>query len=611
MNGTLKAGDVINNYEVTEYLKVTGKSYVESYYVTSPGGKRGLLKLFSTIGISSSMEYGLSKLLTSTNYAIAPVMDSGMVNRNGVYYHYLVREVVSGERLCDTMAHGKCMEGNEVLCLGRLILQALKRLHTMQPTVLHNNLSLRSVVTWRENGVQRVTLIGLNNLSLSSNRINRNVDISDMNPSYLAPEAMERKFSEQTDIFSVGVIMYRLLVGFDPWTMPNKKMTVASVKMLRRTYSNNCLAALDQQYQPFFRRMLAFDPKQRYATIDEALMGIEEIFNEKLQSIEETRKLAMDEGRRWRNNLKRKMEEERAKAEKEKSATVKLKTQSAKADAKGGVGLDRVAGLEDVKRVLRRNVMFVMQNPEKAERYGLRAPNGILLYGPPGCGKTFVAEMFAEESGLNYMMVKGSDLGSVYIHGTQEKIAELFGEARAKAPVVICLDELDGMVPDRAKVNSELASSEVNEFLCQLNNCSERGILVIGTTNRPEKIDPAVLRTGRMDKIIYVSMPNAEARTELFKLAIDNRYVDDSIDYAALAEATEGYVASDISYIVNEAALTAAIEDKPLTQTLILEQIAQTRSSVSKDDINEFEHMRARYESTNGHISTRRKIGYV
>jgi transitional endoplasmic reticulum ATPase len=177
--------------------------------------------------------------------------------------------------------------------------------------------------------------------------------------------------------------------------------------------------------------------------------------------------------------------------------------------------------------------------------------------------------------------------------------------------MVICFDELDGMIPTRSEVHSEFSAGEVNEFLSQLNNCSDRGIFVIGTTNRPEKIDPAVLRTGRMDKIIYVSMPNAEARTELFKLAIDNRYVDDSIDYAALAEATEGYVASDISYIVNEAALTAAIEDKPLTQTLILEQIAQTRSSVSKDDINEFEHMRARYESTNGHISTRRKIGYV
>ena len=253
--------------------------------------------------------------------------------------------------------------------------------------------------------------------------------------------------------------------------------------------------------------------------------------------------------------------------------------------------------------------MFVLQNEDKAERYGLKAPNGMLLYGPPGCGKTFVAEMFAEESGLNFKMVKASDLGSSYIHGTQGKIAELFAEARAKAPMVICFDELDGMIPNRSEVHSEFSAGEVNEFLSQLNNCSDRGIFVIGTTNRPEKIDPAVLRTGRMDKILYVDMPDTEARKELFRLNIGRRYTDDAINLDTLATATEGYVASDIAYIVNEAALTAAIDDVPLSEAILLAQITATRSSLSKDDIAEYERMRQRYDSQNSR-TPRRKLGF-
>ena len=283
---------------------------------------------------------------------------------------------------------------------------------------------------------------------------------------------------------------------------------------------------------------------------------------------------------------------------------------AAENDQKAGNGFADVAGLENVKTLLADEVMFVLKNPEKAKQYRLKAPNGMLFYGPPGCGKTYVAEKFAQESRLNFVMIKASDLGSIYIHGTQGKIKELFDEAAAKAPTVLCFDELDGMVPDRSKVTSEGAAGEVNEFLSQLNNCSDRGIFVIGTTNRPNMIDPAVLRSGRMDHLIYIPMPDAEARKELFRIHLLGRPQAEDIDLDALAGLTEGYVASDIELIVNKTALAAAKKDVPLSQELLKERIPMIRKSVSESDRETYEAVRQQMESKPKR-EERRRIGFV
>ena len=115
----------------------------------------------------------------------------------------------------------------------------------------------------------------------------------------------------------------------------------------------------------------------------------------------------------------------------------------------------------------------------------------------------------------NFLMVKTSDLASIYIHGSQEKIGSLFKQAQEKAPSVLCFDEFDALVPNRSNIDNTSMSGEVNEFLSQLNNCSKKGIFVIATSNRPDKIDPAVLRTGRIDKQIYVPLPDLDARKEM------------------------------------------------------------------------------------------------
>ena len=144
-----------------------------------------------------------------------------------------------------------------------------------------------------------------------------------------------------------------------------------------------------------------------------------------------------------------------------------------------------------------------------------------------------------------------------------------------------------------------------------MNNCAKRGIFVVGTTNRPDKIDPAVLRTGRIDKLVYVPLPDKEARKEMFILHIEGRPYDSCIDFDRLAEITEGYIASDIAYVVNDAAMVAAFTDKKITQELLEESISGTRPSLGKDTLNIYENIRNNMENTERRNLNRPQIGFI
>ena len=263
-------------------------------------------------------------------------------------------------------------------------------------------------------------------------------------------------------------------------------------------------------------------------------------------------------------------------------ADIKAKNGSYGIAQKEGNGFADVAGMDDVKAMLQQRVLFLLKNPEKAQKYKLTPPNGMLLYGPPGCGKTFFAEKFAEEASLNYIFIKASDVGSSYIHGSQGKIAQLFAEAESKAPSVICFDEFDAMVPKRSTGEaSALMNPEVNEFLSQMNNCSQRGIFIIGTTNQKDLIDPAVLRTGRMDIHVEVSAPDKTTRKKMFDIYLKDRPCV-GVDTEVLADMTDNYSSSDIAFIVNDAALVAAFKDSPIDQAMLEESIRKKPSSLGE-----------------------------
>ena len=278
---------------------------------------------------------------------------------------------------------------------------------------------------------------------------------------------------------------------------------------------------------------------------------------------------------------------------------------------KKGNGFKDVAGMTALKEQLQSDVIDLIQDPQQAKELGLSMPNGLLFFGPPGCGKTFFAEKFAEEAGFNYRYIKCSDVASPYIHGGQEKIAAIFDEARENAPAILFFDEIDAMIKDRSKHNNVSEAGEVNEFLAQLNNCGEDGVLVIGATNKPDEIDEAALRAGRLEFKYYIPLPDAETRASIFEINLLKRKCDFGIDYEKLASLTENYISADIKMIIDNAArLTFRRKLGKITQQILEEVIANSKPSISSDIIKKHEEIRDKFLGVKKE-QPRRRIGFI
>ena len=582
---TLQQNILAKNFSINEKYKVLlfikQGSNAETYRVKGNNGKLYFLKLFNYSKLHRSAFDADNNLLeieivrTLKNNNILTYVDNDELFLENKRYEYLVLDLIAGETLFEKNKREPLTSVYDIKQIITGVLKGLNYLHNLPSPIIHNEITPQNIMLdlSGEEPEAKIIDFGYARLFHSSTKA-FNKEGLDLN--YVASECFNNIFSPQSDIFSVGVIMYQLLFGIMPWTNEISKYRASKgnveelileerKKPLAFPNIENKVVDFDDSILKIIKKALQQDPENRFKNVDEFLKSlngeieVEEIKEKIIQPIEEKKKVA--------------------------------------SSVKKDKGFSAIAGMKKLKDQLKNDVIDVIENPEEYKKHNLGLPNGMLLYGPPGCGKTFFAERFAEEAGYNYIKVVSSDIASIYVHGSQEKIGNLFKEAREKAPTILYFDELDAMVPNREKLNNQSQSGEVNEFLSQLDNIGESGVFVIGSTNKPDLIDKAVLRAGRLEKWFYIPPPDLEARKSMFEIYLKDRPLDFGINYGKLAELTENYVSSDIKLLIDEAS-RKTIRDK--TKRISMETlefiIKNQRPTVPLSELKKYEEMRKKIE---------------
>lgn len=242
-----------------------------------------------------------------------------------------------------------------------------------------------------------------------------------------------------------------------------------------------------------------------------------------------------------------------------------------------------ITGMFELKTKVREIIIKPIKYSKLYKTYGILPPNGILLYGPSGCGKTYFARQLAKIINYNFFEIVPSDIASTYIHGTQEKIAKVFKDSIAKAPAVLFFDEFDAMVPKRDST-SQSNSSEVNEFLVQLNNISEKSVIVIAATNQHKAIDTAVLRPGRFDEKIFISPPDLTARIETIKFYLKDLPCG-KINWQQIGEYTNYFTFSELLKIIKTAVRAAIDGGGKVLNDHLIEAVQSVKPEFSEEII--------------------------
>ncbi len=256
---------------------------------------------------------------------------------------------------------------------------------------------------------------------------------------------------------------------------------------------------------------------------------------------------------------------------------------------------DEVGGLEDVKQQLKETVEWPLTNPEGFERLGIKPPRGLLLYGPPGNGKTLIAKAIATESAANFIAIKGPEVMSKWVGESEKKLREVFRKAKQVSPCIVFLDELDALAPTRGTGGDNNVSDRlVDQLLTSMDGLENmEGVITIGATNRPEIIDQALLRPGRFDRMILVGEPDEDARKKILKIHTKSVPLK-NVKLGVLAKKMVGYTGADIESVVREAAILALRKDhkaKEVTMKHFEEALELVVPSITEDTVKYYEEI--------------------
>ncbi|MEG9194395.1 MAG: CDC48 family AAA ATPase [Candidatus Methanoglobus sp.] len=278
------------------------------------------------------------------------------------------------------------------------------------------------------------------------------------------------------------------------------------------------------------------------------------------------------------------------------------------------VSWDDVGGLEDVKREIIEAVEWPLKFPEKFKKFGIKPPKGILLFGPPGTGKTLIAKAVANETEANFISVKGGELLSKWLGESEKAVRKIFRKARQVAPCIVFFDEIDAIAQMRGIDEGSRAVERVlNQILIEMDGLEElHGVVVIGATNRPDILDPALLRPGRFDRLVYVRPPDRKSRLAIFRIHTKNMPLAEDVDLEELADMTEGYVGADIEAICREAVMLALREDQSAEKVEMrhfLEALKKVKPSVNESMLSFYERFQERIKTEKVKVSAK-PVGY-
>ena len=551
-----KKGTTIGNYVVLYPL--TSREYTQTYCVADKNNFQFFMKVYDMNHIPVFLQNGEDpqELWAYTHLGLCDYLPrlirSGREKEGLVNIVYLVTKYFRGKLLSQYIEENGQLTQGEAQAIALALLKAIQHLHSHG--VYHLDITPQNVLL-------EVTAEGTYTPKLFDSEYAcerpheegtkfKAQRFEKADPYYSHTDLLaSQTVSEADDLFSIGAILYTMLTGKKPWEdcpitsdMPFVEQHINMVRWRKDHSVDSLLKPLVSVHPPMFEAMAR--------TMDGG------ITSEELERLLEAQ--LSEVGRKSRINV-------------DVEALSKEKK----------MGFAEIAGMDELKQSLSQRVLWPLRHAEKALQYRLQLPNGILFYGPPGCGKTYFATKLAEELKWEMEFVSTASLGSAYQHETQGNIQKIFTKAEKYGHCVLCIDEIDGILSGRKETSGNSShNDEVNEFLVQLNECHKRGILVIGTTNRKDIIDPAALRAGRFDLLIEVKAPDLEMRKRLFEMYLANRPLAEDIDIAELAEMSDGYASSDVPFVVNEAALFAAIADQPISQTHLTNVIKNHPSSL-------------------------------
>ncbi|QNA44302.1 protein kinase domain-containing protein [Lacibacter sediminis] len=579
----LEKGFVLSEtYTVLLFIKKSNTA--ETYRAKGKDGNLYFLKLFYYGNLNRSafddqnniLETSFLKALRHEN--IVGYQDSGEIIIERKKYAFLILNFIAGEALADRITREPISTIYDLKGIAVDVLKGLSYLHNLEEPIIHNEITPQNIMLDMSTDIPQARLIDFGH-ARSFHQSSSSYNKTDLNLAYIAPECiMANAYSPQSDLFSVGAVMYHLLTGTPPWFKAVSKfqedrsnaedlLQKEREKPLLFPGKINEIIDFDESIIKIIKKALHPDLEFRFQSADEFMQALSGQID-----VEDVDKIRVQKS--------------------EKSETEK-KTLSTKPK---GTGFDSIAGMSELKRLLTVDVINALKDPEKYKKYDVAFPNGILFYGPPRCGKTYFAKKFAEEVGYNYMYIKPSTLKSRYVNATQENIAKMFEEAEKNAPTIIFIDELNELLPNRDSDVHEMTKSAVNEMLAQMDRTGDKGIFIVGATNYPLMIDPAILGAGRLEKYFYIGPPDFELRKSLFEVYLKKKPLDFGIDYEKLAKMTENYVTGDIELLVNEAARFALTNNMRVTMDILEKTIKKQKPTVPLAELKKYEAMRRKFE---------------